>query len=163
MTESITCPYCNAPATLADSAKVYNGRSYGPVWLCTNYPKCDAYVGCHPGTSKPLGRLADKALRKYKSATHAYFDPIWRCAPQNYELPKGGQERKKAERRIRMRARVRTYSWLAEQLGIPVDQCHIGHFDIDTCERTIEILKRFNPQELSQQIRNWAKAKEGGI
>ncbi|WP_088258626.1 zinc-finger-containing protein [Fimbriiglobus ruber] len=33
------------------------------VLACERYPTCDAYVGCHPGTETPLGRLANKELR----------------------------------------------------------------------------------------------------
>ncbi len=57
------CPFCNSSVSLVDSAKVY-GRSYGFIYLCDQYPKCDARVGCHPGSNKPLGTLADKELRK---------------------------------------------------------------------------------------------------
>lgn len=30
-------------------------------------------------------------------------------------------------------------AWLAEQLGIERQKCHIGQFDIETCERVAEI------------------------
>ena len=62
------CPYCGAPVLLKDSNYVYhNNKNYGKMWVCSNYPECDAYVGCHPGTTIPLGRLADSALRKAKN------------------------------------------------------------------------------------------------
>lgn len=151
----VTCPYCNAAARLADSYEVY-GRSYGPIWICSNYPECDAYVGCHKGTNVPLGRLADRALRAYKKAAHARFDPLWREAPRIYQLSGDKQERAKAQRVIRQRARARTYAWLANQLGITPDECHIGMFDCDTCQRVIDICKTADPK----QIREWAKKQE---
>ena len=36
---------------LVDSAVIY-GRSYGPIYLCII---CGAYVGCHPGSTRPPG------------------------------------------------------------------------------------------------------------
>ena len=48
------CPYCGAVSILTDSKVVY-GKSYGMIYLCRNYPKCDAYVGVHKRTNEPLG------------------------------------------------------------------------------------------------------------
>lgn len=124
----MTCPYCSAPVKLVDSSVIYNGRSYGPAWVCSAYPQCDAYVGCHPGTSKPLGRLADKRLRNAKMAAHKAFDPIWRT-PSISRTPK--------------QMRAIAYRWLAEQLGVKPKHCHIGWFDAETCERVVEVCEKF--------------------
>lgn len=149
------CPYCNTPAQLQDSSRVY-GRSYGAMWICSNYPRCDAYVGCHPGTDKPLGRLADKVLRAFKKAAHAYFDPLWMDAPALYDLPQKPREQKKAVARIRGRARGRAYAWLTDQLAIASEDCHIGMFDVETCKRVIEVSKGATARD----IRKWAKTRE---
>lgn len=45
----VYCPRCHCPTMLVDSAFVY-GRSYGPIYLCLI---CGAYVGCHPGSTRP--------------------------------------------------------------------------------------------------------------
>lgn len=45
------CPYCGAEAQLMDSEVIY-GRSFGYAWVCSNFPSCDSYVGCHPSTKK---------------------------------------------------------------------------------------------------------------
>ena len=59
------CPYCGANVVLRDSHFVYhNNKNYGKMWVCSNFPQCDSYVGCHPGTDIPLGRLADSVLRR---------------------------------------------------------------------------------------------------
>lgn len=121
------CAYCGAEAVLLkSSAPLYSGRDYGPAWAC----KCGggswvAWVGCHDGTYKPLGRLADQELRRAKIAAHAAFDPIWKARV------KAGE--KKAP------ARGSVYKWMAEQLGIPRDQMHIGLLDVDQCKRVVEI------------------------
>lgn len=88
-----------------------------PFYLCA---PCDAYVGCHPGTINPLGRLANAELRRAKKAAHAAFDPKWR---------EGGMKRQQA------------YKWLSEQLGITREECHIGMMDVDLCRRVVEVCK----------------------
>ena len=113
------CPYCGFDAVhYPSSGIVYGGRDFGPVWVCSRYPTCDAYVGCHKdGDGKrPLGRLADKALRQAKMRAHAAFDPLWK------EL---GLRRRKA------------YAKLADALGIPVDDCHIDMFDEAMCAKVV--------------------------
>jgi len=119
-----TCPYCGASARfLADSSSLYHGRDYGPVWACA---PCGAWVGVHRGTQKPLGRLADKGLRTMKQKAHAAFDPLW-------------QAKIMRDRCSRKAARGAGYAWLAERLGIPVEECHIGLFNEELCRRVIEI------------------------
>ncbi|MBL4653702.1 MAG: hypothetical protein JKY53_12705 [Flavobacteriales bacterium] len=51
------CNYCNNLATLIDSKIIY-GSSKGNIYLCSNYPSCNAYVGVHKGDNWPLGTLA---------------------------------------------------------------------------------------------------------
>ena len=116
--KDVICNYCGRKAELVDSKEIY-GTSYGIMYLCR---RCNAYVGCHKGTDRPLGRLADDKLRYWKKAAHAVFDPLWR---------KGrfyGQ-------------RSAAYEWLAEQMGLPVEQTHIGMFDVEQCKRAIKIVQ----------------------
>lgn len=117
----IECPYCKAPAVLVTGREIYPHlpRLYSrSFYRCA---PCDAYVGCHEGTTKPFGRLANAELRRMKQATHRVFDPLWRD---------GRQKRKEA------------YRFLADRLGIPFKDCHIGMFDVETCRRAIEICVR---------------------
>lgn len=79
---------------------------------------CDAYVGCHMNTITPLGRLANTELRAAKSAAHRAFDTKWQG---------GGMTRKQA------------YRWLSVQLGILPELCHIGMFDVETCQRVVAL------------------------
>ena len=114
------CPYCHNPSVLVTGDVVYPHR---PDLREKNFYLCwtdDARVGCHPGTAKPLGRLADKELRQAKQAAHAAFDPLWR----------DNKKKRKA-----------AYTWLAEQLGINVNDCHIGMFDVDMCRRVVAACK----------------------
>lgn len=116
-----TCPYCGSKAVLIDSKEIY-GRSYGPAWACAMYPKCDAYVGCHPRTTIPLGRLSDRRLRQAKNRAHKAFDRLWR---------NGSMSRKES------------YVWLQERLGMTADECHIGMFDVGDCERVVMAVENF--------------------
>jgi hypothetical protein len=146
---SLRCQYCNAPAVFRKSSEhIYQGRDYGAVWQCGG--SCDAYVGAHPDGS-PKGILANKALRQLKMQVHAVFDPLWQNFGTAYP------EMKRCSPRIRQTMRGRAYSWLAEQLGIAFDDCHVGHFDNARCETAIAIIKREAPSALS--VREWAKSK----
>ena len=72
---------------------------------------CMAYVGVHKGTDKPLGRLAN-----------AVFDPLWQ--------------------RGRFRGhRNAAYGWLAQKMGLPVEQTNIGMFDVAQCRKAIHIIE----------------------
>lgn len=112
---NVICDYCGKPAQYVDSAVVY-GKSYGMIYHC---PKCKAWVGVHKGTDTPLGRLANAELRQWKRDAHAAFDPMWR----------------NKEHRTRRWA----YEWLAEQMGLPLEQTHIGMFDVDQCKEVVRI------------------------
>lgn len=117
---TVYCDYCGHKAALVDDSEIY-GRSFGhTAYLCRN---CGAYVGCHGRTDKPLGRLADAALRKWKMAAHASFDPLWKTGPF--------RGRRKA-----------AYGWLAEQMGLPIEKTHIGMFDIPQCQEVIKIIEK---------------------
>ncbi len=118
--KNVECPYCKKQAKYCSSKEVYNGRDYGMIYLCAD---CNAYVGVHKGTSKPLGMLANEELRRMKQKAHAAFDPKWK---ENNKISKS-------------KARNNAYEWLALLLDIPKKECHIGMFDIDLCQRTIDI------------------------
>lgn len=121
----MTCPYCDQPATLVDSAVIY-GRSYGPIWLCSGYPECDVYVGTHKGATEPLGTMADADLRAMRKLVHAAFDPLWK---------EGHVGRKEA------------YRLLATEMGIPGEECHVAMFGPFRCGfalASIEKIKKDN-------------------
>lgn len=123
-----SCPYCGGETRLhPDSSAFYRGQDYGPVWACVG---CGAYVGCHPGTTRPLGRVADAELRRMKMAAHDAFDRLWRRKMQRDQCGK-------------QKARGLAYKWLAGELGIPAKHCHIGYFDSAMCARVVEACAPF--------------------
>lgn len=115
---NVICPYCNQPAPLVTEKEVYPDLPWlhdKSFYMCA---PCGAYVGCHDGTTRPLGRLANAELRIAKMAAHAAFDPLWKS---------------------RLYTRRAAYSWLAKKLGIERDDCHIGGFDVETCRRVVQV------------------------
>ncbi len=115
------CRYCLKKAKLVSGKIIYPHRpdlKEKLFWLCK---PCDAYVGCHGNTNKPLGRLANKELRFWKQEAHKNFDPLWR---------------------LNGRKRTEAYKLLAVRLDIPYRECHIGMFDIKLCKQTVEISKK---------------------
>lgn len=112
----IICPYCDNPAELKDSSVIY-GKSYGLVYICFS---CNAYVGTHRNTDRPLGTLANQELRKLRKECHNLFDRLWLTKKMT---------------------RHEAYKWLAKQLGLDVEQCHIGMFDVEQCKKVKEIVK----------------------
>lgn len=111
---TVICDYCGQTAQFVNSSEVYR-VSYGMIYYC---PACQAWVGVHKGTDKPLGRLANARLRELKKSAHKAFDPLWK---------RGAMKRDQA------------YIWLAQQMAIPFDQAHIGLFDIAECQKAIKI------------------------
>lgn len=127
----LTCPYCESTAVLRPAKDIYGyDCDYGPLWTCAKFPSCDAYVGCHPGTETPLGRLADGPLRFAKVHAHKAFDPLWRAKMAKTGCSKGD-------------ARRAAYAWLAGQLGITAAECHIGMMDKEMCWRVEAICSPF--------------------
>lgn len=112
------CPYCSEVSSLVKGDVIYPGLPHlhhKSFWKCG----CsDVYVGCHPGTDKPLGRLADAELRGAKLEAHGAFDRLWKSG---------------------LKKRSLAYVWLAKRLGIDASQCHIGMFDVLLCKETIRV------------------------
>lgn len=127
------CPYCGGNSILhMSSGIIYGGRDFGPVYACENYPLCDSYVGCHPRTTDPLGRLADNELRHWKKQAHKYFDPIWQTKKIKKLYPAYIPD---------TTWRKKSYIWLSKQLGLKLEYTHIGMFDVETCKRVVELCK----------------------
>lgn len=116
-TEPPRCPVCGNAGQLVEA-------SYGPRWTCA---PCDTSVGCHPRTTTPLGTMATKPQRSARMAAHTAFDPLW-----EYKLVRNPRMSKSAARRA-------AYAWLAGELGLHIDDCHIALFDVPQCMRVVEV------------------------
>ena len=109
------CPYCSKPAKYGPNEEYYGSR-YGRSYMCYYCKECDAYVGTHNNTKKPLGTMANKELRQWRIKTHGVFDLLW----------KNGKFK-----------RQEAYEMLDKHFGKEV---HIGEADIEMCKKIIDYL-----------------------
>lgn len=125
MTIPVICRYCGGKIDLADAREIYGssvtrlGLENEKIYLCRT---CNARVGCHKGTNQPLGNVANEVLRLKRRETHEIFDAFWR---------------RKAL------TRTQAYQWLAGQLCLPEKKTHIGSFEMDDCQKVIDLCNRF--------------------
>ncbi len=74
------CRYCGGVIRLVPAQKIYGastdrlGLAGENIYLCQN---CNARVGCHKGTNRPLGNVANEVLRLKRRETHQVFDQYW--------------------------------------------------------------------------------------
>lgn len=119
---TVKCDYCGEPAELVRG-------DHGYIWECK---PCEAWVKAYDTSpsKKPMGSLANAELRQARKMAHAAFDPLWQAA---------------IDRRMREGAtrvggvRSEAYRWLADQLGIPADQCHFTRLSLHQCKRVVTI------------------------
>ena len=116
------CRYCGGLILLVPAEKIYGpkaakrlGLSGERIYQCQN---CNARVGCHKGTTRPLGDVANEALRLKRIETHHVFDAYWKS--QNM-------------------TRSGAYRWLSQQMRIPAKQAHIGGFEMNQCQQVIDM------------------------
>ena len=70
------------------------------------------------GTS--IGDVANEILRLKRIEAHQVFDAYW----QKQHI-----------------SRTKAYQWLARELKLPEEETHIGGFEIDTCQRVIDLCR----------------------
>lgn len=122
----LCCPHCGAIAQIRAASEIYNDpRRTDELYVCRNYPKCNTYVGMHRGTRIPLGSLANGDLRNLRIKAHRKFDQLW----QSGIMP-----------------RHAAYRWLADSLGLALDDAHIGKFGEYRCQQVIEQCDRILAQ-----------------
>ena len=112
------CDVCGAPVRLTHNSEVYGRSVRGwPFIYCCKSESCGAYVGLHPHSLYPLGKMADKATRLARQQVHAQLDRLWKF-----------DESLKDD----------VYRWLSEITGIPPKKCHVSHFSEAQCRHAIE-------------------------
>lgn len=116
------CRYCGGVIRMVPAEQIYGmtaakrlGLVGENIYQCQN---CNARVGCHKGTMRPLGDVANEALRLKRIETHHVFDAYWKS--QNM-------------------TRSGAYRWLSQQMRIPAKQAHIGGFEMDQCQQVIDM------------------------
>lgn len=108
------CPYCKSETRVTTETEIYGKEYKGrKVICCVNFPKCDSYVGTHDDET-PLGKLADKELRKWKRKAHENFDKLWQD---------------------NLMTRSEAYKEMSKAMEIPQEYTHIGMFSVSTCKK----------------------------
>lgn len=118
------CPKCGNESILVSGYDIYPHRidlQELKFYRCEEHK--DLYVGCHKGTAKPLGVLADKEHRKLKMRCHAIFDPIWRSG-------------KKSRKSI--------YNKLASQMGKKQEEAHFGMFSKEELRKAYSLIRSWS-------------------
>jgi hypothetical protein len=115
------CMECGKVARLVKGDAIYPHRAdlfARNFWLC----ECGAYCGCHGVTTRPLGFPCGAETRHARKNAHEVFDPIWRSG---------------------MMRRAAAYAWLAGQLGITREECHIGMMTAHQARQTMLVARSF--------------------
>lgn len=122
------CPVCNKEAEIVGTLDIYPNRfdlSNKIFYRCPEHT--DYYVGSH-ANGTPLGILANKELRLWKQRCHQVFDPHWQESKSNS---------------AKRTARVKYYSRLSIEMGLSVEETHIGMFDIEKCRKAYNIIRKW--------------------
>lgn len=119
------CRYCGGVTRLVPAETIYGEAAARRleligefVYQCQN---CNARVGCHKGTTRPLGNVANETLRLKRMETHQVFDAHWKQ---------------------RGMTRTKAYRWLAKRLHLSEEETHIGSFEMDQCQKVIDLCQK---------------------
>lgn len=118
------CPYCGAEVIRAHVSECYldtnkvNADYY--IYMCSNYPECDAYIKENPKLKIPQGSLANKNLRELRQRAHYFFNQLYLY--EDYKIKDA-------------------YMWLASEMNLDGRECHISLFDEAQCLKCIELTK----------------------
>lgn len=131
---TVRCGECGTTCELTKGAEVYPHRgdlAHLWFWICR---ACGAYCGCHKSHAgradphTPLGTPAGPKTREARSAAHREFDPLWKRLGRAKLWPF-------------QKARSVCYRWLAAQLEIPADRCHIAMMNEADALRVVAVCR----------------------
>ena len=131
------CPYCGAPVVYRSADGIYRENHLNAMlYVCSKYPKCDAYVRVHEGTKIPVGTLANKELRNLRRTAHLYFDQLYQTGLMTKDA---------------------AYEWLSVLLCTPPSEAHIGHLGDYYCKKVIEESKKLLEARKEKQQRSYLR------
>lgn len=112
----LVCADCGSRLALKDG-------KYGIFYGCTKYDEtgCKGSHNCNKADARPFGIPGDAATRKARREAHEWLDRLWK----DDFVPN----------------RVEAYEWLATALNIKAADCHVGMFDLETCERVMVLVR----------------------
>jgi hypothetical protein len=116
----VHCPYCGSLAPLSESSRVQGDHDQDVhLYVCANYPQCDAYVSAYRDDHWPRGTLANAELRHWRQQAQTRFDRLWRG---------GALSRSQADR------------YLQDLMGTKPHQSPISAFTLEQCHRLMALL-----------------------
>lgn len=125
------CRYCGGVIRLVPASAVYGASVFRLglegefIYQCQN---CNARVGCHKGTKRPLGNVANETLRLKRMEAHQVFDAFWKTKGMS---------------------RSQGYRWLAGQMKLAEKHTHIGSFEMDQCQMVIDLCRDYENWEVA--------------
>lgn len=121
-THNLLCPECGKGMVLRTDSKF---KSHGFWYACSNWPTCRGTHGAHADGS-PLGTPANQETKRWRIRAHSVFDRLWQS---------------------HIMSRADAYRFLAQNLEIPLDKCHIGSFSMPQCQKVVEICESHAKKE----------------
>ena len=116
------CPYCGSTTVYRSATGIYaENPDNVMLYVCKNYPACDAYIRTQKGTAIPIGEMANGKLRALRTDAHRLFNQLYL---------KGYMPKRTA------------YVWLSSVLGVPYEKAHIGQLGPLQCELVIREVKK---------------------
>ena len=115
------CNICGGHVIYTEVAKVYGKRNlkYQTSGYCYYCTKCRAIVGTHKARpDEAMGLLADKETCELRQKSHDLFDKLWKNKKERTEM----------------------YQKLADELGIPFEECHFAYFTKEQLKQIYSIL-----------------------
>jgi len=117
--KQLLCPYCGAQALLREGSYLFDDVYVKYLYVCIRYPDCDSYVTAHEITKKPMGTMANSALRKKRILAHQEFDRLWKGSNPIF-------------------TRKQAYNWLSDKLGGYIRRIHIGSMGEGMCNLLVK-------------------------
>ena len=134
---TLKCPYCGSSVLYRSADGIYKDNSKNVMlYVCSNYPECDAYVRVHPGTNKPVGTMANQQLRVLREKTHKAFDKIHKSG---------------------IMTKQEAYYWLANLIDAPLSEAHIGYLREYYCQKVLEESEKL--LKAKQKVKNYKSNK----
>lgn len=130
------CGKCNGECRLTDGKEVYPHRAdlyEKHFYICD---ECTTFIGCHPGTTTPLGMAADRETRRARMLLHQrMLDPLWKNRSDGVS---------------KNRARSDVYRYLAHELKLAPEDSHTGLFSLERCRDAWIALRGQTPETIAK-------------
>lgn len=140
---AMRCPYCGSSVVYRSADGIYRSNAKGTMlYVCSNYPECDAYVRVHAGTNIPVGSMANHELRTLRRTAHHYFDQLYES---------GYMSKQDA------------YQWLADLIMAPLSEAHIGYLGEYYCKQVIEESRKLLERQKAKTRGRYYTQKGGAL